>query len=65
MEKVMSTLMMSSSGLRGIVGEHLTPDTITPFIRAFLKWCPKGKIIVGVEMLGSNIVRAKSITIII
>ena len=39
--------MISSSGLRGIVGEHMTSQTIEPFVRAFLKWSPEGKIIVG------------------
>jgi phosphomannomutase len=43
----MSKLMISSSGLRGIVGEHMTAHTLEPFVRAFLKWCPEGKIIVG------------------
>ncbi len=39
--------MVSSSGLRGIVGEHLNSNTIEPFIRSFLSWCPKGKIVIG------------------
>ena len=43
----MSKLMISSSGLRGIVGEHLNSSTIEPFVRSFLKWCPEGKIIIG------------------
>jgi phosphomannomutase len=38
---------MSSSGLRGIVGEDLTPTVIDHFVRSFLKWCPKGDIILG------------------
>ncbi len=43
----MTKLMISSSGLRGIVGEHLTPGVIEPFVRSYLKWLPKGKIIIG------------------
>ncbi len=39
--------MISSSGLRGIVGEHLTPTVIEPFVRAYLKWLPDGKIVIG------------------
>ena len=39
--------MISSSGLRGIVGEHLTSTSVDIFVRAFLNWCPDGKIIVG------------------
>ena len=43
----MSKLMISSSGLRGIVGDHLTAETIEPFVRGFLEWCPEGRIIIG------------------
>jgi len=43
----MSQLMISSSGLRGVVGTHLTADVIDPFIRAFIHWCPPGQIVVG------------------
>ncbi len=43
----MSQLMVSSSGLRGIVGEHLTPTIIDPFVRSFLMVCPEGPIVVG------------------
>ena len=43
----MSKLMVSSSGLRGIVGEHLTPQLIDQFVRSYLKWLPEGKIVIG------------------
>ena len=43
----MSQLMISSSGLRGVVGTHLTADVIDPFIRSFIEWCPSGEIVVG------------------
>ncbi|MGA0241631.1 MAG: phosphoglucosamine mutase [Candidatus Marinamargulisbacteria bacterium] len=43
----MSKLMISSSGLRGIVGEHLSPALIDPFVRSYLKWLPKGPIVIG------------------
>ena len=43
----MSKLMISSSGLRGVVGDHLSPDLISTFVRAYLAWLPDGKIIIG------------------
>ena len=39
--------MISSSGLRGVVGDHLSPDLISTFVRAYLAWLPDGKIIIG------------------
>lgn len=39
--------MISSSGLRGVVGEHLTAETIDVFVRSFLNWLPDGKIVIG------------------
>ena len=55
----MSKLMISSSGLRGIVGEHLSIETISAFVRSFLKWCPKGKIIIGGDTRTSHDAIAK------
>ncbi|MGC6366850.1 MAG: phosphoglucosamine mutase [Candidatus Marinamargulisbacteria bacterium] len=43
----MSKLMISSSGLRGVVGEHLSPELISTFVRAYLAWLPEGKIVIG------------------
>ncbi|MEC8677966.1 MAG: phosphoglucosamine mutase [Candidatus Margulisiibacteriota bacterium] len=43
----MSKLMLSSSGLRGVVGDHLTTDLIDGFVRAYLAWLPEGKIVIG------------------
>jgi phosphomannomutase len=43
----MDQLMISSSGLRGIVGTHITPSVIEPFIRAFLNQLPPGVVIIG------------------
>lgn len=39
--------MRSSSGLRGVVGDHLTTDLIDGFVRAYLAWLPEGKIVIG------------------
>ncbi|MEK9727231.1 MAG: phosphoglucosamine mutase [Candidatus Margulisiibacteriota bacterium] len=43
----MSKLMISSSGLRGIVGEHLTTSIVEPFVRSYLKWLPAGSVVIG------------------
>ncbi len=42
-----STLMMSVSGIRGIVGDTLTPDLILKTGAAFAKFCSRGTIILG------------------
>ena len=43
----MSQLIISVSGLRGIIGETLTPDIASRFVAAFADQIPEGKIIVG------------------
>ncbi len=43
----MSELIISVSGLRGIVGETLTPDVAVRFVAAFAGKLPEGPIIVG------------------
>ncbi len=43
----MSKLMVSVSGIRGIVGETLTPEIITDYTYAFSEFISKGKVIVG------------------
>ncbi len=40
-------LMMSVSGIRGIVGEALTPDLILKVASAFASYTKKGKIVIG------------------
>lgn len=44
---LMSGLIISVSGLRGIVGETLTPLVASRFVAAFASQLPDGKIIVG------------------
>jgi phosphomannomutase len=39
--------MISISGVRGVVGDGLTPDMVTGFAAAFGEYCGRGKIIVG------------------
>lgn len=43
----MSTLMVSVSGIRGIVGGGLEPDVIVKYASAYADFCGKGKIIIG------------------
>lgn len=43
----MPTLMVSISGIRGIVGDGLSPQTIIKYTSAYAEFCGKGKIIVG------------------
>ena len=43
----MSSLMVSVSGIRGIVGESLTPDVIIDYVRAFALRKPAGTFILG------------------
>ena len=62
----MSELIISVSGLRGIVGETLTPDVASRFVAAFAAQLPPGKIVVGRDgrssgpMLRDTIVAALS-----
>ena len=43
----MSTLMVSISGIRGIVGDGLDPQVLVKYTSAYADFCGKGKIIVG------------------
>lgn len=43
----MSTLMVSVSGIRGIIGSGLEPETLVKYTSAFADFCGKGKIVVG------------------
>ncbi len=43
----MSKLMVSVSGIRGVVGETLTPEVITNYTYAYSEFIQKGKVIVG------------------
>ncbi len=41
------SLMMSISGIRGIVGESLTPEIVVKYASAFASYCDYGKVVVG------------------
>ncbi|MHB1686029.1 MAG: phosphoglucosamine mutase [Ignavibacteriaceae bacterium] len=43
----MSTLMVSVSGIRGIVGDGLDPETIVKYTSAYADFIGKGKVVVG------------------
>ncbi len=43
----MSTLMVSVSGIRGIIGNGLEPEILVKYTSAFADFCGKGKIVVG------------------
>jgi phosphomannomutase len=43
----MPTLMVSVSGIRGIIGNGLDPQTIVKYTSAYADFCGKGKIILG------------------
>lgn len=40
-------LMVGISGIRGIIGESLLPETIIKYVSAYAEFCNKGKIIIG------------------
>ncbi len=43
----MGTLMVSVSGIRGIVGNGLDPNTIVKYASAYADFCKEGKIVIG------------------
>ncbi|MFQ5677051.1 MAG: phosphoglucosamine mutase, partial [bacterium] len=43
----MSNLMVSVSGVRGVIGQGLTPDVMLNFASAFGTYVQSGKIVVG------------------
>lgn len=43
----MSQLMISISGIRGVVGEGLTPEVALTFAQAFGTYCKTGKVVLG------------------
>lgn len=43
----MPTLMVSVSGIRGIVGDGLDPQTIVMYASVYADFCGKGKIVIG------------------
>jgi phosphomannomutase len=58
----MSELIISVSGLRGIVGETLTPEVATRFVAAFASKLPAGAIIIGRDGRNSGPMLSRAIT---
>lgn len=58
----MSELIISVSGLRGIVGKTLTPDVAVRFVAAFAGKLPEGPIIVGRDGRSSGPMLSRAIT---
>lgn len=57
----MSELIISVSGLRGVVGESLTPDIAMRYVAAFAAQLPAGPIIVGRDGRGSGPMLSRAI----
>ncbi|MHB9041917.1 MAG: phosphoglucosamine mutase, partial [Melioribacteraceae bacterium] len=43
----MPTLMVSISGIRGIIGDGLDPNVLVKYTSAYADFCGKGKIVIG------------------
>ncbi len=59
------SLMVSISGIRGIVGNTLTPETVVRFVRAYAEYCQRGTIVIGRDgrITGSSIADVASATL--
>ncbi|MGK9367275.1 phosphoglucosamine mutase [Melioribacter sp. Ez-97] len=54
----MDTLMVSISGIRGIIGQGLYPSTIVEYASAYADFCGRGKIVVGSDgRISGNMVK--------
>ena len=42
-------LMISVSGIRGVIGQSLTPERVARYAAAFGTWCNGGKVVVGTD----------------
>jgi phosphomannomutase len=58
-------LMVSISGIRGVVGETLTPETIIKYASAYALYCNRGHIIIGRDgrITGKNVLDIVSSTL--
>jgi phosphomannomutase len=59
------SLMVSISGIRGVVGESLTPETIVKYASAYAEYCHRGRIVVGRDgrITGINILNIVTSTL--
>ena len=58
----MSQLMISISGIRGVVGTGLTPEVTLSFAQAFGTYCKGGKIVVGRDSRVSGVMLQEAIS---
>ncbi len=60
------SLMVSISGVRGIVGESLTPEVIVKYASAFAEYCGRGTIVIGRDgrITGKSIAHLVSSTLL-
>ncbi len=60
------SLMVSISGIRGIVGESLTPDVIVNYIAGFAEYCGRGTVVIGRDgrCTGESIAKIVSSTLV-
>jgi phosphomannomutase len=60
------SLMVSISGIRGIVGESLTPDVVVKYAAAFAEYCNRGTIVIGRDgrITGASIAHIVSSTLL-
>ena len=66
MEAFIMSLMVSISGIRGIVGTSLTPETIVKYTAAFADYCHRGTVIIGRDgrVTGKSIAHIVSSTLL-
>jgi phosphomannomutase len=60
------SLMVSISGIRGIVGQTLTPETIVKYAAAFAEYCEGGTVVIGRDgrVTGKSIAHIVSSTLL-
>ena len=56
------TLMISVSGVRGIIGDSLTPDVVSKFSGAFGTYCNAGTVVIGRDARRSGLMMRDSVT---
>ena len=58
-----SSLRIGLSGVRGVIGESLTPQLVTSFAAAFGTYCGAGPILVGTDTRPSGEMVSSSTTL--
>ena len=62
----MPTLMVSVSGIRGIIGDGLDPHTIVKYTSAYAEFCGAGKIVIGSDgRITGNLVKSALVSTLI